>query len=120
MSRVFKPKTMPENSQLKEMGESQIASADSPAPKAGLAITLVEATPQKPRVQSGLFSQFDSGKPLLFGGVKIKEEEEWELPSSPDVLLLRPHSSDTDEESTPRVFVSESPTKNRGTKRTMR
>jgi hypothetical protein len=120
MSRIFKPKIMLENSQLKEMGESQIASADSPTPKAGLAVTLVEATPQKPRVQSGSFAQFDTGKPPFFRAVEIKEEEEWELPSSPDVLLLRPHSSDTEEESTPRVFVSESPTKDRGARRTMK
>lgn len=99
MSRVFKPKPKASNNVAAEEDAKRKGKVKKVPDKVVLAekdkgVTLVEATPVKARVLSKSQSQLGVQK-LKFTGTSstllaLREEKEeiWDLPSSPDVMLL--------------------------------
>ena len=124
MSRVFKPKAV-----VSKLGTKKPAPKVEPKPKKlDLGVTLVEETPEKPRVLSASLPTASGS--LAFGQPKFgflsmdgngrtverpeplpslapvddadDDEEEWTMDSSPDIVLLNPsskrHGDEMDEE----------------------
>jgi hypothetical protein len=119
MSRVFKPKVVPSKLEAKK-SEKLSVKVEPRAKKLDLGVTLVEETPEKPRVLSASLSatggslafgqpKFGFGSLPTNGNGKVTEraepplplneeeddddgEEEWMMDSSPAVVLLNPSS----------------------------
>lgn len=97
MSRVFKEKPAKKDSEGKEdAARTKITTPTQSNSKddTGVGVTLVMATPVKPQRRANL-QTIPSLSPLRFSRsptpgktVDEFEEEDWSLPSSPDVLLL--------------------------------
>jgi len=135
MSRVFKPKAV-----VSKLGTKKPAPKVEPKPKKlDLGVTLVEETPEKPRVLSASLSTTSGslafGKPK-FGFFTIQrqrkdsgetgsslapvddaddDEEEWIMDSSPDIVLLNPsskrHGDEMDEEEDEDELMMTTPSK---------
>jgi len=114
MSRVFKPKAAPSKTETKR-SERPPLQMELKGKKLDLGVTLVDETPEKPRVLSAslsaaggsfMFGQPRFGFPPMNGNGKMVEkpehpplaplnehdddEEEWMMDSSPDIVLLNP------------------------------
>jgi hypothetical protein len=123
MSRVFKPKKVEPSRDVSEPREmvlkppTQLPQVKEEPSKG---ITLVEATPVKPRAMSRTQSLFGQRAPDLpaMGSILIakqeEEEEIWDLPSSPDILLLGADGFNSDEEDDEgHVLVHKTPSRKR-------
>jgi hypothetical protein len=124
MSRVFKDKPVKVGENKTKATSTSRAKVDSRSQgQTDQGVTLVAATPQKrARLQPpGLpASTRISRSPTPGGAVGDVEEEDWSLPSSPDVLLLGDGSDGIDEPPHKRPFgaaghilASETPVKKR-------
>lgn len=126
MSRGFKPKAKsvnpPEEDAKSKVDAKKIATRDNTDKKGAKreGITLVAATPIKPkpaRSQSqSTFGQRDGGArtqsfSLAPFGTEDDDDDEWRLPSSPDILLLGADASSEDDAGGARVLVRDTPTK---------
>jgi hypothetical protein len=126
MSRVFKEKPARKDSEGKEEVARTKVKAPTPSNSkddAGLGVTLVVATPVKPQRRANLQTLGPLGSLRLSRSptpgiiVDVVEEDDWSLPSSPDVLLLGTRSGASEGHDRPvfghadRVLATDTPVK---------